>query len=572
MKLIAFSVHNYRSITSTPRIELSNLTVLVGPNNEGKSNLLSALVCALSLAQEVRFGLRRTTLTSRMPYVFHRDFPVALQSNVTSQASKFMLEFELDEADKSAFKEAVGSKLNGTLRIQLSVTKDGDAGFTVIKQGPAQKTLSAKRQQIAVFISERLRFQYIGALRSEEQSRDIVETMVSRALTALESNEDYQKGLKLIEDAERPLLESVSRTVEDSLKPFLPALRSVSTQVSKEQRTRALRRSVEVWLDDGTATALSQKGDGVKSLVAIALAKAAAETSAGSKNLMLAIEEPEAHLHSGAIHALKTLLENVAAQRQVIISTHEPALVRRDVLGANILVENNRARPAQSLEELRRVLGVQLGENLVSPDLVVLVEGPNDAALLRAVASNLRPALQAPIGSGRLVFQPLNGAGNLPHQLRFYQSLVCNALAFLDDDIEGNNAFAKVKNDGLLDGSGVFMSSRPGNKESELEDLVEQSLYSSSLLALLGVSKLRPKSSAAQKSKWSARIEAALQEQGKPKADIESLISRAKQHVNEVATANAAACFIPGLIGPIEGLLDAVIQQLGLPAQGTAGG
>lgn len=564
MKLVAFSVQNYRSIKSTPRLELSSLTVLVGPNNEGKSNLLSALVCALALAQEVRGGLRRTLLTSRSPYLFQRDFPVEMQETGTAATSKFMLEFELDATDTAAFKKAVGSKLSGTLRIQLTVTKDGEAGFSVLIQGPAQKTLSAKRSQIGAFISERLQFQYIGAMRSEEQSREIVEAMVSRALTDLEANADYQKALRLIEEAERPLLETVSRNVEASLRPFLPALKSVHTLVSKEQRARALRRSVEVWLDDGTSTPLAQKGDGVKSLAAIALAKAAAETSAGSRNLILAIEEPEAHLHSGAIHSLKSLLEGLAAERQVIISTHEPALVRRDLVGANILVESNKARPAKSLDELRRVLGIQLGENLASPDLVVLVEGPNDARLLAAVAAAKSVQLKTALKGGRLGFFALNGAGNLPHQLRFYRSLVCDAIAFLDDDSDGNSAFSKAKADGLIDGASTYITSRPGLAEAELEDLLDPGLYSTILCNFLGVASLRPKSPKLQKAKWSARIEAVLLENGKPKAEIQSMVSQAKHHVHLAATQAASSCFLPALVSPIEALLAAIEQTLGV--------
>jgi len=42
MRLIRFSVLNYRSITTAHKIEMSNLTVLVGKNNEGKSNILRA--------------------------------------------------------------------------------------------------------------------------------------------------------------------------------------------------------------------------------------------------------------------------------------------------------------------------------------------------------------------------------------------------------------------------------------------------------------------------------------------------------------------------------------------------
>lgn len=47
MKLVEFSVKNYRSITDAHRIVLQNKTVLVGKNNEGKSNLLTALNTAM---------------------------------------------------------------------------------------------------------------------------------------------------------------------------------------------------------------------------------------------------------------------------------------------------------------------------------------------------------------------------------------------------------------------------------------------------------------------------------------------------------------------------------------------
>ena len=50
MKLKSFSVTNFRSITKAHHVNLSNTaTILVGKNNEGKSNLLKAL----SIAMEV---------------------------------------------------------------------------------------------------------------------------------------------------------------------------------------------------------------------------------------------------------------------------------------------------------------------------------------------------------------------------------------------------------------------------------------------------------------------------------------------------------------------------------------
>lgn len=49
MKLSSFSVVNYRSITTARKIQTNNMTVLVGKNNEGKSNILRALTLAMDV-------------------------------------------------------------------------------------------------------------------------------------------------------------------------------------------------------------------------------------------------------------------------------------------------------------------------------------------------------------------------------------------------------------------------------------------------------------------------------------------------------------------------------------------
>jgi putative ATP-dependent endonuclease of OLD family len=49
MRLVSFSVQNYRSITKANKIKVGQSTVIVGPNNEGKSNVLRALVTAMKV-------------------------------------------------------------------------------------------------------------------------------------------------------------------------------------------------------------------------------------------------------------------------------------------------------------------------------------------------------------------------------------------------------------------------------------------------------------------------------------------------------------------------------------------
>ena len=47
MRLVQFSVTNFRSILKAERLPLGEFTVLVGPNNEGKSNILQAMVLGM---------------------------------------------------------------------------------------------------------------------------------------------------------------------------------------------------------------------------------------------------------------------------------------------------------------------------------------------------------------------------------------------------------------------------------------------------------------------------------------------------------------------------------------------
>jgi AAA15 family ATPase/GTPase len=47
MRLTYFTVSNYRSITTAYKLELKGVTVLIGKNNEGKSNLINALNLAM---------------------------------------------------------------------------------------------------------------------------------------------------------------------------------------------------------------------------------------------------------------------------------------------------------------------------------------------------------------------------------------------------------------------------------------------------------------------------------------------------------------------------------------------
>ena len=112
MKLSYFSVTNYRSITVAHKIEVSGTTVLIGKNNEGKSNILRSLqVAMLILQRHAKFsGLKRSLRSSyeEKLYDWSRDFPVQLQSRKSGTQTVFKLDFSLDDNDIQEFKGEIG--------------------------------------------------------------------------------------------------------------------------------------------------------------------------------------------------------------------------------------------------------------------------------------------------------------------------------------------------------------------------------------------------------------------------------------------------------------------------------
>jgi putative ATP-dependent endonuclease of the OLD family len=151
VRLTRFSIHNYRSIRSTPRIDVGSNLTIVGPNNEGKSNIVRALVSALRILEEhsqdrkfdrvgrrLQVGaLRRPGLRREASYFWSEDCPVDLQADPEAK-TRFYLEFQLSDQDVDEFHAEIGSAINGFLPIEIIVDRLNLPVFEVKKQGKAR--------------------------------------------------------------------------------------------------------------------------------------------------------------------------------------------------------------------------------------------------------------------------------------------------------------------------------------------------------------------------------------------------------------------------------------------------
>src|SRR5579859_6143647 len=274
MKLKSFSVERYRSITNAKKIRLDRATVLVRPNNEGKSNLLRALVLGMRVLtrgkQIVQQGKIKRVFYRHHGYNWEHDFPVSLQARHPNGQSVIIFDFELTAEELEEFRRQVKSKITGTLPLKIIIGRN-DVEVLFHKRGKHSAKVSEKHTAIAEYVSAKLQFEHIPAVRTAKSAENIVDEMVARELSQLESNADYQVALKKIEDLQKPILRDLSLSISKTLKQFLSQVKDVRVSIPAEERIRALGRSSEIVVDDGTPTLLKHKGDGVQSLAALAI-------------------------------------------------------------------------------------------------------------------------------------------------------------------------------------------------------------------------------------------------------------------------------------------------------------
>jgi hypothetical protein len=570
MRLKIFSVTNYRSITKAHKIHLDNFTVLVGKNNEGKSNLLTALNVAMQILIEHgenysvhpnfvridRSSPRWARRNMTRLYNWERDFPIHLQSKSSPSKSRFMLEFELNDNELSEFKAFTKIEGDKNLTIKIEIDKMNKISIRSVKIGSKYHTKFSRN--IAGFISDKLSFNYIQAIRTDTTTINVLEDVINEELNKLNMNSEYKSAIDRIVELESEVLNELSTQLIEPLSLFLPNLKDVKIiQESPSYRRTRYRGYIDVMLNDGIETSISFKGDGIKSLVALAILNNRHNPNNAS---IIAIEEPEAHLHPGAIHSLINVILSISNNNQVIISTHNPLFVQRNNIKSNIIVNDSKATPAKNIIEIRDVLGVLPQDNLRSASHVLVVEGETDKIILSKILSIKSKSILSAIKNSNLVLKPLNGVGNLEHDIVDLKNSMCKFFILLDNDQAGKEAINKAKSKELITEEDFKLTICNGTPEAEIEDCINKNLYKELIQEKYNVDIDKP--SFKNKKKWSIRMKDTFLNQGTPwdekiESEIKSLIAESvykEKKLDDILISQKSG-FIDSLVSTLEKLL-----------------
>jgi putative ATP-dependent endonuclease of OLD family len=345
MKLREIIVKNFRCLVDVA-IPITDTTVLVGENNSGKTALLEAL----------RIALSRNITGLRTPFSEYDYYMVkANDSPQTSGGIVIELWFREDFSDEwsDSLDQALADIIQtdpvmdlDSIGLRLSSKYDEIAKEIVTKweflalDGQPLGGRGANPGNLTKFLLY-IRLFYLSALRDSDDEFSPRSQFWGRILRDLK-----------ISDEQRKSLDEELAKLNDALLKADPRLEQVRTSLDKVQKIMALgagqNTSIQAlplkpWdlmsksevviraYESEVDFPLSRYGQGVQSLAVLFLFQAYIDillkpTFQPETEAILALEEPEAHLHPQAARALAANLGEVKSQK--IISSHSPYFIQ----------------------------------------------------------------------------------------------------------------------------------------------------------------------------------------------------------------------------------------------------
>lgn len=505
MKLSYISIANFRSITKANKINVSNLTVLLGKNNEGKTNIIRAIKLGMNIIQYIEMYYPKRKIMRKLGYDWHEDFPISLQSSrkLKNKQTSIRFDFQLSSKETNELFSRINSNIFDVLSISICIKESNQISITVPKKGKNAKLISSKIPEICHFISEHFLTQYIPAVRSEDDAYNVIVDLVESELSEID-DENYKKSLELIVKVQQEKLANLASRIKPPLKNFLPQIKDINLCLPISYRGYAStyigRRSIDFEVDDGALTSLRNKGDGVKSLVTIALLSQVTT----AKNRFVIIDEPENHLHPEAVRYINSVVNDLAKKNQVLISSHNQIFVNRTSIQSNIIVEKGEARKAERVDEIRKALGVICSDNLMYSDYVIVVEGPTDKNLLTKVLQSDKE-LATLLTNNVITIRSIGGVHNLESEIYSLQRYCCNYLIIIDYDSESKKAINSAKQKLSITDDRIRFFIKTNKKDTELEDLLNEEKYKDYLYEKgIDITNAKFKN---QAKKWSDKID-----------------------------------------------------------------
>lgn len=413
MQLVNVHIKNFRGIADLS-LDLGLTTVLIGENNTGKSSILDALYICLNKA-----------LSRRSSPFTEYDFHLADKETEVADAPPIEITLTFEEAKKDewpeeasqAFDKAMQVLADGRQRLTFKVSArfDKDTGDFAIewsfldKDGNVLPT--AKNPKLVADLQQFCPLFLLSAVRDAAQHFHAK----SAFWGPFTKNIDVPADKRIEIESQ---IEAVNKALLDSHKPFESAKESVARTgklvpladgdvvnvqpVPARLADMLAKTQVMLGARTGAHLPVTHHGSGTQSLAVLFLFEAflksrLKEVYDKHSSAILALEEPESHLHPSAVRALWRTIDGFHGQK--VVASHSGDLLASVPLKAvrRVARKNNKVEVFKvgdgtlDADDERKVsfhIRSKRGSLLLAR-CWLLVEGESDFSLLTALAGIL---------------------------------------------------------------------------------------------------------------------------------------------------------------------------------------
>ncbi len=393
LELREIAVQNLRGFSDASLIFNTSVVFLVGPNNSGKTSFFRLMNVLFNWDLEHEFKA-----------VSHELMEELMPARQTRNSAR-RLTLKIKVADRRRHRR--WECRDGIATLRLSLRKADRTLRLNLGEARRGETHSKAAEGLLAELRQTFSFAHIPASRSADSDPFQESTLKAVAASLSSAFEKPGKGADRTERAASSAVETLrklSKPAEEYWSTLVSLLpngwirdQSVQADLDRDALSRFLAEHILLNVTTGTHDASgvrpSDVGSGLQSLISIEFHRLQAEEL--GRDLMLAVEEPEAFLHPAAQRNLGRRLTKGELAHLTLVSTHSPLIVEEASFGQIAIVRDHKIRQPMTRGSTRTAINSSLmqgqGAEAVFARSVLLVEGPGDReyweALRRRLAS-----------------------------------------------------------------------------------------------------------------------------------------------------------------------------------------
>lgn len=497
MKLLKFGIENYRSINNSEMIEIDHITALVGRNESGKTNLLTALYNLNPADKNIQ------------PFNKIKDFP--RDRNMSEYSDNTIVVnsiWSFSDEEKKEIRSIITTKKKIDFvsisrpyyaKHNISIQGFSDADY-IIKEADTEKNIKdIIDKKIISFLPK---FIYLEDYPELEGHQNIDQYIQRKSENRTTEKDKYFEKLMKVSGLNPAELQQLLDQTPELRQPLTNRAGAIITKKIRELwKDRALK--VRFNLDAGhfdtlisdpnavydVEVNLNERSRGFQWFFSFYITFSADTNNGAAKNAILLLDEPGLYLHAVAQRDLLNHFKN-DFHNQIIYTTHSPFMVPIDNLSSirtvNIspeegtTVTNTPKGDSKTLFPLQAALGYDITQSLFIGEKNIIVEGVTDFWYLTSLSSYFESQNMKCLEKD-IVVTPAGGASKITYLVSMLTSQNLKVVTLFDYDQSGKESADDIIKQKLVRDENVLFVNEvlKSTNEMDIEDLIDESLFSS---------------------------------------------------------------------------------------------